>query len=72
MIELPALGGRNWNHEYENFTITVHPFYRPDFSKTFSTTSHYYKAGENRTKHTTNLGAAVGEMIEALGGVNDA
>ena len=68
-------------HCFRENTVTVHPFYRPDsICKHFLSTTggplQHTKServsGENRTKHSTKLGAVVGEMIEALGGVNDA
>lgn len=52
---------------------TVHPFFRPDWPLHFfgkSTTGEAtikYAAGGDRTKHCTTLGAAVEEMVEALG-----
>ncbi len=46
--------------------VTVHPFYRPD-GLVPGTETGWRLPGENRTRHSTTLGAAVGEMVEALG-----
>ncbi len=59
-------------HGYIAPRITVHPFYRPDVRRQCLTSAPgmgvpLWAAGENRTKHSTSLGAAVGEMVEALG-----